>query len=277
MKKKVFLTLQHIAPQHWLSRLAGKLAESESPMLKNFLIQRAMSHFNISLEEAQRQNIDEYKSFNDFFTRTLQADARPLDINPDSIVSPADGMMTQSGDITEGQLIQAKGKTFSCSALLANTSDQDYGTFFTIYLSPRDYHRVHMPMDGTLTRMVYIPGKLFSVNEDTAEHIDQLFAKNERLVCYFDTAIGEIAVVFVGAMLVAGIVTTWHGIIAPTYQKKVRSWDYRERNMTFSKGDELGYFNFGSTVICLFPKDQVQMAQQEKSVKVKTMVAKTLK
>lgn len=273
MQKKAFIAFQHIAPQHWLSRLAGKLAESESKPLKNFLISKAMKHFNISLEEAQRETINEYKSFNDFFTRTLKGNTRPLDANPSSIVSPADGMMTQNGSIENGEIIQAKSKKFTCNALLANTSTQEFGSFFTIYLSPRDYHRVHMPIDGTLTRMIYIPGKLFSVNEDTADNIDGLFAKNERLVCYFDTQIGEVAVIFVGAMLVAGIATVWHGTVAPTYFKKIQTWDYKRRNMHFAKGDELGYFNFGSTVICLFPKEKVSMTQESKQVKVKAKIA----
>lgn len=256
-KDTLFLTLQKILPQACLSRLAGKLANCENPTIKNKLIHLAMKRFDIELADALIDDPTDYTSFNDFFTRKLKPEARLIDPNDNSIISPADGKITQAGLITEGKLIQAKGKYFSLKALTADTAKENYTDFSVIYLSPSDYHRVHMPIDGRLTRMSYVPGKLFSVNELTAENIDGLFAKNERLICYFDTAIGEIAVIFVGAMLVAGIETVWHKLVAPNYYSKVTHFDYSEQNLHFNKGDEIGLFNFGSTIITLFPDNKI--------------------
>ena len=256
-KDTLFLTLQKILPQACLSRLAGKLANCENITIKNKLIDLAIKRFNIDLGDALIENPTSYISFNDFFTRKLKPEARPIDKSHQSIISPADGKITQAGKITEDKLIQAKGKYFSLKALTADTAKENYTDFSVIYLSPSDYHRVHMPIDGRLTRMTYIPGKLFSVNELTAENIDGLFAKNERLVCYFDTEIGEIAVIFVGAMLVAGIETVWHKLVAPNYYSKITHFDYQHQNLYFNKGDEIGLFNFGSTIITLFPDNKV--------------------
>lgn len=256
-KDTLFLTLQKILPQACLSRLAGKLANCENPTIKNKLIHLAMKRFNIELNDALIDDPTRYASFNDFFTRKLKPEARPIDPSDNSIISPADGKITQAGTITEGKLIQAKGKYFSLKALTADTAKENYTDFSVIYLSPSDYHRVHMPIDGRLTRMSYVPGKLFSVNELTAENIDGLFAKNERLICYFDTAIGEIAVIFVGAMLVAGIETVWYKLVAPNYYSKVTHFDYSDQNLHFNKGDEIGLFNFGSTIITLFPENKI--------------------
>ncbi|WP_119329105.1 archaetidylserine decarboxylase [Cysteiniphilum halobium] len=256
-KDTLFLILQKILPQACLSRLAGKLANCENAMIKNKLINLAIRRFNIDLSDALIENPTSYASFNDFFTRKLKPEARPIDPNDNSIISPADGKITQAGKITQGKLIQAKGKYFSLKTLTADTMKENYTDFSVIYLSPSDYHRVHMPINGKLTRMTYIPGKLFSVNELTAENIDGLFAKNERLICYFETVIGEVAIVFVGAMLVAGIETVWHKLVAPNYYSKVTHFDYSGQNLCFNKGDEIGLFNFGSTIITLFPENKV--------------------
>lgn len=256
-KDTLFLTTQKILPQAFLSRLAGRLANCENPAIKNKLISLAIKRFKIDLSDALIEDPKAYTSFNAFFTRRLKPQARPIDQNDHSIVSPADGKITQAGEITHGRLIQAKDKTFSLKALTANTHTADYTDFAVIYLSPSDYHRVHMPLDGQLTRMIYIPGKLFSVSELTAENIDDIFAKNERLICYFDTVIGEIAVIFVGAMLVAGIETAWHKLVAPNYYNKVTHFDYKDQNLHFNKGDEIGLFNFGSTIITLFPDHKI--------------------
>lgn len=266
-KDTLFLTLQKILPQACLSRLAGKLANCENTTIKNRLIHLAMKRFKIELTDALIDDPTRYTSFNDFFTRRLKPEARPLDPNNQSIISPADGKITQTGKITEGKLIQAKGKYFSLKALTAETAKETYTDFSVIYLSPSDYHRVHMPMDGKLTRMTYIPGKLFSVNELTAENIDGLFAKNERLICYFETDIGEVAVIFVGAMLVAGIETVWHKLVAPNYYSKITHFDYSQQNLFFHKGDEIGLFNFGSTIITLFPDNKVAW-QEHKTRKI---------
>jgi len=268
MKDKIFICIQHILPHAISSRAVAKLADCKNKTIKNYLINFAIKKFNINLEEAKDTNIDNYSTFNEFFIRELKDGIRPLNSNKNIISSPADGKLTQFGDINNGNLIQAKGKEFTLQSLIADSSSTDFKKFATIYLSPRDYHRVHMPIDGKLTKMVYIPGKLFSVNDTTTQNIDNIFAKNERLVCYFDTAIGEIAVIFVGALLVAGIETVWHGKIAPNYYTDVQTWEYDSKyNLEFKKGDQLGWFNFGSTVVMLFPesKKNVEMKFSQES------------
>ncbi|MFZ9035294.1 MAG: archaetidylserine decarboxylase [Francisellaceae bacterium] len=272
LKDAVFIALQKLLPQAQLSRIVGRLANAQTPWFKNFLIKMAIKRFDIDLAQAERENIDAYSCFNDFFTRHLKAALRPVDTAVTTIVSPADGKLTQCGKITDEKLIQAKGKYFSLTTLLGEKTDGNYSDFATIYLSPSDYHRVHMPIDGKLKRMRYIPGKLYSVNALTAEHIDELFAKNERLICYFDTTIGEIAIIFVGAMLVAGIVTDWHGIITPNYLTKTQYWDYNKQNHHYQKGQEIGYFNFGSTVICLFPDHRVEITAKPGDVMMGTAI-----
>lgn len=256
-KDTLFLALQKILPQAYLSRLAGKLLNCENSSIKDKLINFAIKRFKIDLSDALVENPKLYTSFTSFFTRKLKPEARQIDQNYKSIISPADGKITQAGQITEGKLIQAKGKRFSLRALTAGTAKENYTDFSVIYLSPSDYHRVHMPMDGSLIRMIYIPGKLFSVNELAAENIDGLFAKNERLLCYFKTAIGEVAVIFVGALIVAGIETVWHKLVAPNYYSKITHFDYQTKNIYFNKGAEIGLFNFGSTIITLFPENKV--------------------
>ena len=259
MKEDLFICLQYLIPQALTSRLVSRLAESKNKTLKNYLINLAINKFAINIDEAESSNTNDYVTFNAFFTRKLKDGVRPLNDNSNIIISPADGILSEFGKIENNTLIQAKGKDFTLEALIANSSETNFTDFATVYLSPKDYHRVHMPIDGKLTKMVYIPGKLFSVNKTTANKIDSLFAKNERLVCYFDTKIGEIAVIFVGALLVAGIETVWHGKIAPNYYKDVQSWDYNNKQykLEFKKGDTLGWFNFGSTIVNLFPDNKV--------------------
>ena len=256
MKDKLFILMQHCLPQAFLSRLVSKLADCQNKKVKNFLIKLAIKKFKIKIDDAKSNDINDYYSFNNFFIRELKDGIRPLNNDENIICSPADGKLTQFGEITHKKLIQAKGKNFHLKSLIAKSSEIDFNQFATIYLSPKDYHRVHMPIDGQLTKMVYIPGKLFSVNDTTTEYIDDLFAKNERLVCYFDTVIGEVAVIFVGALLVAGIETVWHGKIAPTYYNDIQIWEYPKDkyDLRFKKGEQLGWFNFGSTVVMLFPR-----------------------
>jgi phosphatidylserine decarboxylase len=258
-KTKLFLLTQHCLPQHFLSRMSAYLTNSKYPPLKNFLIKLACKHFKISLDNAERENVEDYESFNDFFTRALKADARQIDPDPKNLISPADGAVSQFGSITDQKLFQAKGKYFSLVDLLGGDVDTarqlENGTFFTIYLSPSDYHRVHIPFDGKLLKMTYIPGKLFSVNKVTAENIDGVFSRNERVVCYFETSFGIMPVIFVGALLVASIITKWHGIVAPSYYGEIKSWDYQNQNIQYKKGEEIGHFQFGSTVICCFPEN----------------------
>lgn len=254
----LFVASQYVLPQHALSRTVGKLARSETPWLKNNLIKAFSKRFGISLAEAEIEDINEFSSFNAFFTRALKADARPIDADNNSICSPADGAVSQCGKLQTDSVLQAKGSYYSATQLLGGDEAlaQEFtdGNFATIYLSPKDYHRVHMPFTGTLRRMIYIPGKLFSVNNATANQVPDLFARNERAVCIFDTDAGPMAVILVGAMIVAAIETVFAGQLAPQTEQIT---DYQDQNITLKKGEELGRFLLGSTVILLYPKDAI--------------------
>ncbi|MDX1802696.1 MAG: archaetidylserine decarboxylase [Alcanivorax sp.] len=254
----LFVSLQYLVPQHALSRLVGTLARSEVPWIKTTFINTFMKRFNIDLSEAEISDPDQFESFNAFFTRALKDGVRPLVEWEHAIASPADGAVSQLGAIRADQIFQAKGHDYSLYDLLggdsALASEFSNGQFATIYLSPRDYHRVHMPFDGTLRSTRYVPGDLFSVNEATANGVPNLFARNERLVCIFDTAQGPMAVILVGAMIVAGIETVFSGQVTPL-PKQVAATDYSSPELiTLKKGDELGRFLLGSTVVLLFPE-----------------------
>ncbi|WP_150468450.1 archaetidylserine decarboxylase [Francisella sp. SYW-9] len=265
MKDNLFIFLQYLLPHGLTSRLVSRLAESKNRAIKNYLINLAIKKFKINTDEAKETNLDNYSSFNDFFTRELKDGVRPLNTERTIITSPADGVLSEFGNIENDTLIQAKGKSFTLESLIANSSSTTFTKFATIYLSPKDYHRVHMPIDGKLTKMVYIPGKLYSVNKLTTSRIDNLFAKNERLVCYFDTQIGEVAVIFVGALLVAGIETVWHGKVAPNYYRNIQTWNYgsNDYDIKFKKGDTIGWFNYGSTIIVLTPGEKIDFNFKE--------------
>ena len=258
----LFIFLQHIAPQHLLSRVTGWLADLRYPIwLKNWVIQRFVAHFDVNMADAVASEPSAYANFNAFFTRPLREGARPVTDAP--VVCPADGAISQLGDIEQGRIFQAKGRWFTTHELLGGSQADATafmgGKFATIYLSPRDYHRVHMPVAGTLTRTCYVPGKLFSVNGVTAENVDRLFARNERLVCYFDTEFGPMVMVLVGAMIVAGIETVWEGQVAPPpRQPVVRDYARLPAPVTLAKGEEMGRFKLGSTVILLFPEGSVE-------------------
>ena len=258
-RDKLFVTLQYLIPQHGLSRLVGMLARSEVPWIKTTFINIFMKRFGIDLSEAQIEDPDQFETFNAFFTRALKPDARPLEAAaPADIACPADGAVSQLGAIRANQVFQAKGHDYSLYDLLggdsALASEFTNGQFATIYLSPRDYHRVHMPVTGTLRETRYVPGDLFSVNEATANGVPNLFARNERLVCIFDTERGPVVVILVGAMIVAGIETVFSGQVTPL-PKQVVTTDYqRTAPITLEKGDELGRFLLGSTVVLLFPE-----------------------
>ncbi len=265
LKDTLFIVLQHLLPQHGLSRLMGKLTHCRWRPLKNALIRRFVRAYDIDLSEAADADPDAYPCFNAFFTRPLKASARPVADDPRAVVSPADGRLSQIGTLTGEWLIQAKGRDFSATALLG---DADLGrrfadgAFATIYLSPRDYHRVHMPYPGRLREMIHIPGRLFSVNDATAEGVDNLYARNERVVCRFDTDAGPMVVVLVGALLVAGIETVWHGPVTPPTARRIQRWRYDDRDIVLERGAELGRFNMGSTVILLLPEDTVAWRRQ---------------
>jgi phosphatidylserine decarboxylase len=249
-----FVLLQHLAPQHALSRLAGALASSERVWLKDWMIRRFAAAYGVDMAEAAR-GFSEFASFNDFFTRELRPGARPLADASEFILSPADGAISQLGTITGGRIFQAKGRDFSAAELLglgAKTAARfEGGSFMTIYLSPRDYHRVHMPAPGRLGTTAYIPGDLFSVNGTTAEQVNRLFARNERLACLFDGPDGSFASVMVGAMIVAGIDTVWpHRFTG--HGRSVVCEDFAGETWDFAAGDEMGQFHLGSTVVLLF-------------------------
>lgn len=275
-QQKLFIALQYIAPQRLLSRIAGLLAENETSWLKNFLIEKFIRQFGVNMNEAAQPDYKLYHNFNAFFTRELANGLR--NICAEGAACPADGQISQLGNIECGRIFQAKGQSYSTLELLGGDAELaqqfDGGLFATIYLSPRDYHRVHMPAAGKLLRSIYVPGDLFSVNNTTAENVPRLFSRNERLVAIFDTQYGEMAVVLVGAMIVAGIETVWAGQVAPRQRKtEVQDFVALPEAVQLDKGAEMGRFKLGSTAIVLFRKDSglqwqiaagdaVQMGQQ---------------
>ena len=273
---KFFAILQSLLPQHHLSRAAGWLGHLQGPnWLKTTLIKAFMNSYGISLKDAEIEKPEDYAHFNAFFTRALKTDARPLANS--RFVMPADGELSQRGAIAEGAMIQAKGRHYTATALLgddavAAQAFQD-GSFATIYLSPRDYHRIHMPTTGTLRRTCYVPGDLFAVNKSTAQTVDQLFARNERLVCYFDTADGPLAVVLVGAIIVAGIETVWGGVEAPSPDAMRETLWSEDHAPTFAAGDEIGRFFLGSTVIVMASSALNWAAEAGAAVRVKAELA----
>lgn len=262
MNKALFISFQKLVPQHCLSRLVGSLANCKTPWVKKRFIHWFHKQYNIEMKDALVEDIDAYACFNDFFTRALKPDARPIDSNPLSITSPADGAISQIGKIEHGRVFQAKGRTYGVTTLLGGEESRAQpfinGDFATIYLSPRDYHRVHMPISGVLKETIYIPGDLYSVNQTTAEEVDQLFARNERLVAIFDTEIGPMAMVLVGAMIVAGIEVVWQGQVAPPLKKPTILDRQFSPPINLAKGEEMGRFMLGSTVILLFGENAIQ-------------------
>lgn len=266
VKERLFLLAQYGLPHHCLSRLIGHAAECRAPWFKNPLIDWFIQRYNVDMSLAEVSDPHAYDNFNAFFTRALREGARPLDNTPDAILCPADGAISQMGPIEYGRVLQAKGHSFSVEELLGGDEDRAApfmgGEFATVYLSPRDYHRVHMPLAGTLREMVYVPGKLFSVNGFTAENVPELFARNERVVCIFDTERGPMAVVLVGAMIVASIETVWAGLITPP-KRELKTFHYAPsaQPIHLEKGAELGRFKLGSTAIVLFGPEQVNWAQ----------------
>jgi phosphatidylserine decarboxylase len=248
LSDKAFALLQYPLPHHAISRLTGKFADCDSPRLKNALISAFIKRFNVDMREALEPNYRAYATFNDFFTRALKDGARSIG---EGVISPADGTLSKYGRLSAGELVQAKGHHFSARALLGGDAELAEtftgGSYATVYLSPRDYHRVHMPATGTLRETIYVPGRLFSVNQATANYVPGLFARNERLVCIFDTANGPLAVVLVGAMIVAAIETVWAGQVTPLAGTPQRT--RLDTPVTLEKGAELGRFKLGSTVV----------------------------
>lgn len=260
IKEKIFTSVQYILPHHLLSVGMRFFTHCTHEGWKNFMIRTVIKHYKVNMAEAKSADINTYQSFNHFFTRELKEGARTITENAGGVTSPADGVISQAGNITEGDIFQAKGKHFTVGELLGgdpHAKTFENGLFSTIYLSPKDYHRLHMPLTGTLKEMIHIPGRLFSVNGATARAIPRLFARNERVVCIFDTEAGEMALVLVGAIFVSSIETVWHGVVTPPTRSEIRRWTYDDNTPVLKKGEEMGRFNMGSTIIVLFEKDKV--------------------
>ncbi|HYE39990.1 MAG TPA: archaetidylserine decarboxylase [Ramlibacter sp.] len=244
-------------PKKLMTVLAGKLAGARLGPVTRAVIRRFVAHYKVDMAEAVDPRIESYATFNDFFTRPLRAGARP--VAPAPFVCPVDAAISQFGPIEHDQLFQAKGHSYSTRALVGG--DQalahrfDHGHFATLYLAPKDYHRIHMPCDGRLKRMIYVPGDLFSVNPLTARHVPSLFARNERVVCEFECAHGPMVLVLVGATIVGSMATVWHGVVNPPRTREPREWRYDDQEIVLAKGAEMGRFLLGSTVILLFPQN----------------------
>ena len=255
MSDRLPILHQYVLPKHALTRFGGLVASSRGGDLTTRLIRWFVGKYQVNMDEAADPDIAHYASFNDFFTRALKPGARP--IARADLVCPVDGSISQFGAIRKDQILQAKGHDYTTSALLAGDTAlaaqfQD-GFFATLYLSPRDYHRIHMPCDGRLLRMIYVPGALFSVNPATARGVPGLFARNERVVCEFQTRSGPFVLVLVGATVVGSMATVWHGVVNPPRTRAVREWRYDDQQMVLKQGDEMGRFLLGSTVVLLFP------------------------
>ncbi len=256
-------TLTHVLPHRALSSLARRLAYSQDPRTRRWLIDTVVRRFGVDLSEAVNPDPASYASFNAFFTRALRDGARLPDPDPDALLMPADGHISQCGPIggpgqAPGRIFQAKGQSFTVAELLGSEDDAApflQGSFATVYLSPRDYHRVHMPWTGTLRETVHVPGRLFSVGTDAVARVPRLFARNERLVCHFDTDFGPMVQVMVGALLVSGVETVWSGEEIPAYGRRITRKDYRGRGIVLARFAEMARFNYGSTVITLLPPD----------------------
>ena len=249
--------LTYVLPHRLLSSLARSLAYSTRPGTKQWLIDTVTRKFGVDLSEAAEPDPTAYPSFNAFFTRALKPGARVADPDPRALLMPADGRISQCGDIVDGRIFQAKGQSFTAAELLGNEADAAPfadGTYATVYLSPRDYHRVHMPWTGTLRETVHVPGRLFSVGTDAVASVPRLFARNERLVCHFDTDFGPMASVMVGALLVSGVETVWSGVEIPAYGDRITRKDYHGKGIVLERFAEMARFNYGSTVIVLLPK-----------------------
>ena len=262
---KLFTALTYVLPHRLLSSLARRLAYSSNPAVSQRLIDTVVAKFGVDLSEAAEPDPRTYPTFNAFVTRALKPGARAPDADPRALLMPADGRISQCGKIENGRIFQAKGQSYTAAELLADATDAApfaNGLFATVYLSPRDYHRVHMPWTGTLRDTVHVPGRLFSVGPDAVASVPRLFARNERLVCHFDTDFGPMCVVMVGALLVSGVETVWDGVEIPPYGGPVTRKDYRGRGVVLERFAEMARFNYGSTAIVLLPKGVAELAPQ---------------
>ncbi len=261
----VITRLTYLLPHRLMSSLARRLAYSSSPRTKQWLIDTVTRKFGVDLNEAAQSDATAYPTFNAFFTRALKTGARVPDPDPRALLMPADGRISQCGPIREGRIFQAKGQSFTATELLGDAEAArpfENGLFATVYLSPKDYHRVHMPWTGTLRETVHVPGRLFSVGTAAVATVPRLFARNERLVCHFDTDFGPMASVMVGALLVSGVETVWSGVEIPRYGDTVTRKDWRGKEITLERFAEMARFNYGSTVIVLLPPGVTELAPE---------------
>jgi phosphatidylserine decarboxylase len=256
---RLSVTPQYLMPKRWMTQFAGVVAGWHGGPVTQAIIRNFVAKYKVNMAEAAEPDIASYATFNEFFTRALREGARPLADAP--LVCPVDAAISQFGPIEHDQIFQAKGHSYSTRALVGGDQQLahqfDHGHFATLYLAPKDYHRIHMPCEGRLKRMIYIPGDLFSVNPLTARHVPSLFARNERVVCVFDTAFGPFVNVLVGATIVGSVETVWHGVVNPPRTRDIREWRYDDQNIVLAKGSELGRFLLGSTIVMLFPKNVV--------------------
>lgn len=270
---------QYFIPQHFITSLVYRITRCETPWFKNILIKSFISVFNVDMSLANNPDPESYSSFNTFFTRELSPAARPITLDDHSILSPVDGTVSQIGDIKQDNnvdnykdtIIQAKGKLYTLKDLLVEdelVTMFSGGTFATLYLSPKDYHRIHMPISGQLSRMIYVPGKLFAVNSHTVRIVDSVFTRNERVINIFNTDIGPMAMVMVGALNVGSMETVWAGQITPSENRIISDTQYPGENIQLEQGQEMGRFNMGSTVILLFPKDVMHWSAEIKAEKM---------
>ena len=257
--------LTYLLPHRLMSSLARRLAYSSSPRTKQWLIDTVTRKFGVNLGEAAQADPTAYPTFNAFFTRALKPGARVADPDPRALLMPADGRISQCGKIEEGRIFQAKGRSFTAAELLGDAEAAkpfENGLFATVYLSPKDYHRVHMPWTGTLRETVHVPGRLFSVGTAAVATVPRLFARNERLVCHFDTSFGPMASVMVGALLVSGVETVWSGVEIPRYGDAITRKDWRGKGITLERFAEMARFNYGSTVIVLLPPGVAELSPE---------------
>lgn len=279
MQNRLAVFIQYMLPKQAVTILAGKLANMQGGALTTAVIRWFVQRYNVNMTEAAEPNIGAYKTFNDFFTRLLKNGVRPL--AQADFICPVDGAISQFGNIEADQIFQAKGHHYSTAALVGGDSNLaknfENGHFACLYLSPKDYHRIHMPCDGELQRMVYVPGDLFSVNPTTAQGVPGLFARNERVVCEFNSAQhGRFVMVLVGATIVGSMATVWHGVVNLPRSRRIREWSYSNQNIKLKQGDEMGRFLLGSTVVMLFSKDSLNFNQSwhaEKLVKFGELMA----
>ncbi len=258
---KLAILLQHITPKQFITIIAGKLANLQCPTLTPKVIAWFIKRYRVNMQEAENPDINSYKTFNDFFTRALKSDSRP--VAKADFICPVDGAISQFGQIRQNQIFQAKGHDYTTLALVAGNAPLANqfvnGHFACLYLSPKDYHRIHMPCDGRLMSMIYVPGDLFSVNPTTAENVPSLFARNERVVCEFiSEKHGSFVMVLVGATIVGSMATVWHGIVNPPRSKTVQQWQYSQQDISLKQGEEMGRFLLGSTVVMLFEKNTLR-------------------